>query len=205
MRLVAGLVSGFGNALANSFLIFITVIFILLESNRFSEKLFTIFGENDKHVGEHFADKIRLYMGIKTLMSLATGVLVSLWLWFLDIDYPLLWGMMAFLLNYVPNVGSIIAAAPAVLLALVQFDITIAILVIAGYVVINIVIGNAIEPRFLGKGLNLSPLVVFLSLVFWGWVLGPVGMVLSVPLTILVKLALDENEDTRWIGTVLGS
>lgn len=205
MQMAAGLVAGFGNVLANSFLIFVTVIFILLESNRFTQKMVSIVGEENQSISSAFTEKLRLYMGIKTWMSLATGVLVTLWLWVLDVDYPQLWGVLAFLLNYVPNIGSIIAAAPAVLLALVQFNVEIALLVIAGYAVINVVIGNIVEPRFLGKGLGLSTLVVFLSLVFWGWVLGPVGMVLSVPLTISVKLALDENDDTRWLGTILGS
>jgi predicted PurR-regulated permease PerM len=111
---------------------------------------------------------------------------------------------MAFFLNYVPNIGSIIAAVPAVLLALVQLGLGSALLVAAGYLVINIVIGSLLEPRFMGKGLGLSTLVVFLSLVFWGWVLGPVGMLLSVPLTITVKLALDSKQETRWLGVLLG-
>lgn len=205
MQAVAGIVSGFGNVLANSFLILLTVIFILLESGRFKEKINVIVGAGNSEIYSAFSDKLRLYMGIKTWMSLATGALVASWLWLLGIDYPLLWGMFAFLLNYVPNIGSIIAATPAVLLALVQFDVMTMLLVIGGYVAINIVIGNVVEPKFLGKELDLSTLVVFLSLVFWGWVLGPVGMVLSVPLTISVKLALDENRETRWLGTLLGS
>lgn len=204
MQGVSGIVTGFGSVLANSFLIFVSVIFILLESGRFAEKIAIITDKKNSALYNDFSEKLRLYMGIKTWMSLATGLLVSAWLWFLDVDYPELWGLLAFLLNYVPNIGSIIAAAPAVLLALVQFDLEIAALVLVGYAFINILIGNFVEPRFLGKELDLSTLVVFLSLVFWGWVLGPVGMVLSVPLTISVKLALDENEDTQWLGILLG-
>ena len=111
---------------------------------------------------------------------------------------------MAFLLNYVPNIGSIIAAVPAVLLALVQLGMGTALLVAAGYLVINIIIGSVLEPRFMGKGLGLSTLVVFLSLVFWGWVLGPVGMLLSVPLTIAAKIALEGYSGTRWLAVMLG-
>jgi predicted PurR-regulated permease PerM len=143
-------------------------------------------------------------MGIKTWTSMLTGVLVSLWLWLLGVDHAQLWGVMAFLLNYVPNIGSFIAAVPAVLLALVQLGPGSALLAALGYLVVNIIIGNVIEPRFMGKGLGLSTLVVFLSLVFWGWVLGPVGMLLSVPLTITVKLALDSKPETRWLGVLLG-
>jgi len=204
MQMVANIVSGFGNVLANSFLILVTVIFLLLESGRFSEK-FGLANEGDENnLQQSFTKKLRLYMGIKTWMSIATGLLVTVWLWLLNIDYPQLWGVLAFLLNFIPNIGSIIAAAPAVLLALVQFDVATSLLVATGYIVINVVVGNVIEPRYLGKGLDLSTLIVFLSLVFWGWILGPVGMVLSVPLTISVKLALDESAETRWLGDFLG-
>ena len=97
-----------------------------------------------------------------------------------------------------------IAAIPAVLLALVQLGPGSALMAALGYLVVNLIIGNVLEPRFMGKGLGLSTLVVFLSLVFWGWVLGPVGMLLSVPLTITVKLALDSKPETRWLGVLLG-
>ena len=147
---------------------------------------------------------MRHYIGIKTISSLVTGVLIGLTLWLIGVDYPVLWGLLAFMLNFVPSIGSIIAAVPAILLALVQLGIPVALLVGVVFLVVNIAIGSFIEPRFLGKGLGLSIMVVFFSLIFWGWVLGPVGMLLSVPLTITVKLALDSNPDTRWIGHLLG-
>jgi predicted PurR-regulated permease PerM len=112
--------------------------------------------------------------------------------------------MLAFALNYVPNIGSIIAALPPVLLAIIQVGFFKAMIIAAGFVVINVVIGSVIEPRFMGRGLGLSTLVVFLSLLFWGWVLGPVGMLLSVPLTITAKIALDSREESRWIAVLLG-
>ena len=143
-------------------------------------------------------------MAIKTLTSLATGIFVGIWLAILGIDYPVLWGLVAFLLNYVPNIGSIIAAIPAVLLSFIQIDMFHALFAALGYVIVNIVIGSVIEPRVMGRGMGLSTLVVFLSLVFWGWVLGPVGMLLSVPLTMILKIALEHNEDTRWIAVLLG-
>ena len=116
----------------------------------------------------------------------------------------MLWGTLAFLLNYVPNIGSIIAAIPALLLALVQLGPGAVLWSAIGYLVVNNLVGNVIEPRFMGRGLGLSTLVVFLSLVFWGWVLGPVGMFLSVPLTMTLKIALDSSEETRWIAILLG-
>jgi AI-2 transport protein TqsA len=205
MNMVASILSGFGIVLANSFLIFLTVIFILLEGAHFSRKIKAISDiKGGISFSNEFTDKLRRYMSIKTWTSALTGTLVALWLWLLGVDYPALWGMMAFMLNYVPNIGSIIAAVPAVLLALVQLGTGAALWVMAGYLVINTVVGNVIEPKYMGKGLGLSTLVVFLSLVFWGWVLGTAGMLLSVPLTVAVKLALDSKKETQWLGTLLG-
>ena len=153
---------------------------------------------------EGFLNDVKQYMAIKTWVSLATGVLAAAWTAVLGVDYPLLWGLLAFALNYVPNIGSIIAAVPAVLLALVQLGLFEALMTAGGYVAVNLVMGNVVEPRFMGRGLGLSTLVVFLSLLFWGWVLGPVGMLLSVPLTITAKIALDSRKETRWIAILLG-
>jgi predicted PurR-regulated permease PerM len=183
-----------------------TVIFILLEAASFPAKLQAIKGAPDASLSrwEYFLNDVKQYMAIKTWVSLATGILIAAWVAILGVDFPLLWGLLAFALNYVPNIGSIIAAVPAVLLALVQVGAIKALLLAGGYVTVNLIMGNAIEPRFMGKGLGLSTLVVFLSLLFWGWVLGPVGMLLSVPLTITAKIALDSREDTRWLAVLLG-
>ena len=133
-------------------------------------------------------------MLIKTGTNLATGIIATVWLMILGVDYPLLWGFLTFLFNYVPTVGSIIAAVPPALLALIQFGFVSSLLSLAGYLFINISIGSILEPRILGHGLGLSTLVVFLSLLFWGWVFGPVGMVLSVPLTMTIKIALSNSK-----------
>ena len=138
-------------------------------------------------------------------MSLLTGVLVGILVSALGIDFPLLWGMLAFFFNYIPNIGSILAAVPAVVLAIFQHGLSTALIAAAGYAVINILIGNVIEPRIMGKGLGLSTLVVFISLVFWGWLLGPVGMLLSVPLTMIVKIVMEGFDETRWLSVLLGS
>jgi predicted PurR-regulated permease PerM len=144
------------------------------------------------------------YTALKTVISIVTGVAAALWVWIMGVDFPIIWGVLAFLLNYVPNLGSIVAAIPPVLLGFVQYGWGTAFLVAAGYTVINLVVGNIIEPRFMGHGLGLSTLVVFLSLVFWGWLFGPVGMLLSVPLTMMVKIGLENKEDTRWMAILLG-
>jgi predicted PurR-regulated permease PerM len=146
---------------------------------------------------------VQRYLAMKTLLSAITGLTITAALLILDVDYAVLWGLLAFLLNYIPNIGSIIAAVPAVLLGLVQHGIVIALVVAGIYVLVNVVIGNMVEPRFMGNRLGLSPLVVFISLVFWGWVLGPVGMLLSVPLTMIMKIALEATEEWRWVAVLL--
>ncbi|MBU8921658.1 MAG: AI-2E family transporter [Bacteroidales bacterium] len=207
MQLVAMLFNGLGDVLANGMLILLTVIFILMEASGFPGKLKTIFRDPDRSLAQmgRITENVKHYLAIKTMTSLMTGLLVAVFLFIMRIDYPLLWGLLVFLLNYVPNIGSIIAALPAILQALIQFGPGRALGVAIGYVVINMLIGNFIEPRFMGKGLGLSTLVVFLSLIFWGWVLGPVGMLLSVVLTVTVKIGLESREDTRWMAILLGS
>ena len=205
LGLAGRLLTGLGNALANAFLIVLTVIFLLVEATALPHKWAAMGVSAPSTEGfVRFVASVNAYMAIKGWISLATGALVAIWLAVLGVDYPLLWGLIAFLFNFVPNIGSIIAAVPAVLLALVQLGPAMAALTGGGYVVVNIVMGNVVEPRFMGRGVGLSALVVFLSLVFWGWVLGPVGMLLSVPLTMVVKLALEAREGTGWIATLLG-
>ena len=206
MKLVATGLNSLGNVLTNGLLIITTVIFMLLEATSIPAKLRFIVGEQDSSMApfEKFVGTVKNYMAIKTLVSLGTGILVAVWIFIMGVDYPVLWGMLAFALNYVPNIGSIIAAVPAVLLAIIQVGFFKAMAVAAGFVVINMFIGSVIEPRYMGRGLGLSTLVVFLSLLFWGWVLGPVGMLLSVPLTITAKIALDSRDETRWLAVLLG-
>ena len=207
MKMVRSTLAGFGGILSNTFLIILTLLFILLEASTFPKKLRQI-SRSPTRSGKQarrIIGSINRYMAIKVITSFTTGLLVWFWLWLLDIDFPILWGLSAFLLNFVPTIGSIIAAVPAVVLAIVQAGFGDALLVAAGYLVINIVIGSVLEPHFMGRKLGLSTLVVFVSLVFWGWVLGPVGMILSVPLTMTLKLALENNPGTRAIAIMLGS
>ena len=207
MQVIGNMITGIGGVLTNTILIIVTVIFILLEASGFSEKMRAAFGSSDREPPSFapFMDKFKRYMVIKTIISLVTGIFIAVWLALIGVEYAILWGLLAFLLNFVPNIGSIIAAVPAVLLAIIQLGIAPAVLAAGGYLLVNMVIGNFIEPRFMGRGLGLSSLVVFLSLIFWGWVLGPVGMLLSVPLTMIVKIGLQSGHDTRWISVLLDS
>ncbi len=201
--------TGFGNIMTDGFLILLTISFILVEEVNFIDKIrHSSNSERSEKTIEalgRFAQSINTYMAIKTLVSLATGVLVIIALTIIGVDEPVLWGLLAFMLNFITTLGSILAAVPPVLLAIVQLGVGEAIATAAVYVAVNVIVGSILEPRFMGRGLNLSALVVFLSLVFWGWVLGPVGMLLSVPLTIMVKIALEGSPETKWIGIMLGA
>ena len=196
MGLAANLLNALRDVLTNAFLIIFTMVFILLEASGFSTKF--------RKAGQ-FLRNLGRYLGIKTAVSMATGFLAWLATSLIGLDFALLWGMFAFLLNYVPTIGSIIAAVPAVLLALVQLGVPEAVSTTVAFMAINIAFGNFIEPRLMGYGVGISPLIVFLSLVFWGWVFGPVGMLLSVPLTMTLKMALESSPDTRWIAILIGS
>ena len=196
---------GFGSVLSNGFLILLAVIFMLAEASSFPRKLRDVLANpDDLPYFERVAENINRYFAIKTTISVGTGVVVWVFLSIIGVDFAVLWGLLAFMLNYVPTIGSFIAALPPVLLALVQLGPAHAAVAAIGYVVVNILLGSVVEPRFMGRGLGLSTLVVFLSLVFWGWVLGPVGMLLSVPLTMTVKIALEANPGTQWAAHLLG-
>jgi len=207
MGLAANTLRGLSGVLTNVFMILLTVVFILFEASGFPTKLQAALSDPDDSLSrfQGFIESLNRYLAIKTLFSLFTGIVIWIWLTILGVDYPILWGLLAFLLNYVPNIGSIIAAIPACLLALIQLSVGYALLTVMGYVVVNVTFGSVLEPRFMGRSLGLSTLIVFLSLVFWGWVLGPVGMLLSVPLTMIVKIALESRSDTRGIAILLGS
>lgn len=206
LRIAGRIFTGVGDVLGKIALILIITVFILLEISGFTDKIRAAFPNADpsRSPVSQINQNVRRYLALKTLISLTTGVLVALWLSVLGVDYALLWGLLAFLLNYIPSIGSFIAAIPAVLLAFLQLGAGDAILAALGYLVVNTVIGNFIEPRIMGEGMGLSTLVVFLSLIFWGWVLGPVGMLLSVPLTMIMKIILEESDETRWIAVLLG-
>ena len=206
MKLTVGMLGGFGSALSNIILILLTVTFILLEASSFPVKLRAVLGDPLQAFPQftRFVDDIKRYMIIKTGISLAAGILIGIWLSVLGVDSPVLWGFLAFLLHYVPNVGFIIAAIPAVILAFVQFGIGRAVLTAAGYLAVSFMLGNVVEPRLMGRRLGLSTLVVFLSLIFWGSLLGLIGVVLCIPFTMTLKFACENNKSTRWIAVLLG-
>ncbi len=200
-----------------TFLVLLIMAFILSEAMVFPFKFRAIVGPregerrritktvtNDRRRMTKIVREIQVYLGIKTLMSLITGLLIGALAWLAGLDFPILLGIIGFVLNYIPTVGSIVAAVPAVILSIIQFG-TIGhfILVAGGYGAINMVFGNIIEPNLMGRRLGLSTLVVVLSLLFWAWVWGPVGALLAVPLTMVVKIMLENTEDLRWVAILL--
>jgi predicted PurR-regulated permease PerM len=205
MGVASQLVSQLASVLSDTALIVLTVVFVLMEVASLPRKLRRAIGDPDADLTRYSAwtHKVQRYVAIKTVTSAATGLGVGVALTLLGVDFPLLWGLLAFFLNYIPNIGSIIAAIPPMLLALVQFGVGSLIGVGAVFVAINTVIGNVIEPRWMGRRFGLSSLVVFLSLVFWGWLWGPMGMLLSVPLTMIVKILLESSDQFEPVAKLM--
>ncbi|MDW5376725.1 AI-2E family transporter [Halomonas sp. HP20-15] len=207
-QLVPTFLNSLGSLLTQSVLIILLVIFMLFETLDFRNKVAQSLENPAPSLRrfKEFSYNLKRYLAIKTLISLVTGALIFCACLLLGVKFPLLWGTLAFSLNYIPNIGSALAAVPAVLLTLVMPDggLAKAGILAGAYLVINFVIGNLIEPRVMGRTLGLSTLVAFLSLVVWGWILGPVGMLLSVPLTMTLKIALNSHPETRWLARMLG-
>jgi predicted PurR-regulated permease PerM len=207
LRYLGAIASTLGDVLVTTFIIVIVAIFILLEGSALPDKVRRVDGlsfETWTRLRQILAH-VRRYMFLKTVMSLLTGALIAVWLLAVGVEFPILLGVLAFALNYIPTIGSIVAAAPGILLAFIEFGLGTAALTAFAYVVINIGVSNGIEPRYLGNGLGLSPLVVILSVLFWGWVLGAMGMLIAVPLTMTVKIALESSDDTRWIAVLMSA
>lgn len=200
---VAAQVAGF---LTNTFLVLLIMAFILGEAMVFPFKFRAILGPQagDGKRMTKVIREVQEYLGIKTVVSLATGLLIGLLAWALQLDFPVLLGLIGFVMNYIPTVGSILAAVPALILSVLQFATLGHFVGVAiGYGLINTVFGNIIEPNLMGRRLGLSTLVVILSLLFWAWVWGPVGALLAVPLTMVVKIMLENTEDLRWVAILL--
>jgi predicted PurR-regulated permease PerM len=199
-----------GGALSSIMLIVLMVIFMLSEVGLIKRKLawhLKAHSEAEDQFGglSDLTILLSTYIKIKAAVSLLTGILIWLGLSLMGIKYPVLWGLLAFLLNFIPTVGSIIAAFPVLLLALLHLDPVLLMMIAALYLVVNIVVGNFIEPVWMGGEVGLTTLAVFISMIFWGWLFGPVGMFLSVPLTIAVKHLSLRNPHTLWLAALLSN
>ncbi|MFD1806779.1 AI-2E family transporter [Pasteurella oralis] len=210
MNFVSRVFLSFSGVVTNIFVLMLVVIFMLSEAPFAKHKLAVVFSSNSQDIAkeERYINRVLQgvisYLGVKTLTSLLTGFCIYLLLEASNVQYAILWATLGFLLNYIPNIGSIIAAIPIVVQALLLNGFPTGIGVAIGITVINMVVGNILEPRMMGRTLGLSTLVVFLSLLFWGWLLGTVGMLLSVPLTMALKIALEASPTTLKYALLLG-
>jgi AI-2 transport protein TqsA len=205
-RIVATAFTEVARALSSLALVLLIVAFLLVELLGIEEKLRFVFKHPELGI-EQFrraAAHVQLYILVKSGANLLTGILVTLWLAAFRVDFALLWGVCAFMLSYIPTIGTLLLAIPVLAVTLLQYGFGTSLVVGMGYMLINTAIGALVEPRVFGQALGLSPLVVFVSMVCWGWLWGPIGAVLSVPLTVVVKIALAYVEGYEWLSRMLG-
>ena len=204
--LVGGTVRGVASFISLMFLTLVVMVFMLAETLGLSGKLREAFGERAdllRHV-ESITQTTQRYVAVKTFVSALVGLAVGILTAVLGIEFPVVWAVIAFFLHYIPNFGAFVAAIPTVFFALAQYGWSQALLVTAGYLVIGSVLGNILEPALLGRRVGLSPLAVLLCIVFWGWVWGPIGMILSVPVTVILKITFEHSEQLKWLSILLG-
>lgn len=207
MTVVAELFERLTALLSKALLVALLVLFMLFEAGPWRTKMAYVLRRPTQDL-PRFANatrEVQTYLVVKSALSVVTGVLCGGWAAICGVDFPLLWGLLAFLLNYIPTLGILIATIPPVAVALIQLGPAGALVVLGGYGVINFTLGNLVEPRIMGRALGLSPVVVFTSMVFWGWLWGPIGALLAVPLTMVIKIAMANIEDLRWAAVLLGS
>ena len=204
---VFNFIGGAAGFLKDFTFVVILMIFFLSEAGGFSRKLIAIRRANgpDFAAFTETAKDVQKYLGIKTLISFITGILAAAVTGWLGLEFALLWGMVAFIFNYIPAIGSIIASIPPTLLALVDKSPGTALAVLIGFLIINMILGNFVEPMLLGRRFGISTAVVVLSVVFWGWLWGITGMFLAVPLTMLLKVTLNDSDEFKWFAVFLGS
>lgn len=208
MGFTASTLNGMGNVLGQTFIIVLIGLFMLFEMDSFPIKYQIIKADKNEPRKYNFniiIQNVRNYLGIKTLTSLATGLIIALGLKLIGIQFAFFWGLIAFLMNYIPNIGSLLAAIPALLFAIIADGLTGFLWTGGLYLAVNLIVGSIIEPKIMGEGLGLSTLVVLLSLIFWGWVFGPIGMFLSVPFTMTLKIILETSSSSKWLSVLLDS
>ncbi|GHD95474.1 MULTISPECIES: AI-2E family transporter [Pseudocitrobacter] len=206
MTLATALMTQLSGAMTSIVLLIMTVVFMLFEARHVPYKMrFALVNPQVHIAGLHRALKgVSHYLALKTFISVMTGVIVWLGLLLLDVQFALMWGVLAFLLNYIPNIGSVISAIPPMIQALLFNGYYECLMVGALFLVVHMVLGNILEPRVMGHRLGMSTLVVFLSLLIWGWLLGPVGMLLSVPLTSVCKIWMETTKGGSKLAILLG-
>jgi len=207
LSLGSGLVGRVASFFGTTFIVLILTVFMLTEARPFGRRFTAICDARGPNFARMFAatKDVQRFLGIKTLVSLITGILAGILCRACGLDFFILWAILAYTLNYVPVIGSIIAGIPPTILAVLAYDLPRGLIIVAGYGCINIFIGNVVEPSLMGRRFGLSTLVVIVSVLFWGWLWGPVGMLLAVPLTMIIKVALDHSYEFHWLAVAMTS
>jgi AI-2 transport protein TqsA len=200
------ILSGIAGFLSDLFLILVIMLFLLAEGPAMMDRLRAGTSGDNPQVERltTIGRSVVRQFGLRAIVNLVTGAGVTVLLFFLGVDFPLLWGILTFFLSFVPYIGLVLAVTPAVVLALAEFGVSRAVLVIAGVIVINILAENVLSPMMMGRGLNISPTIVFLSFVFWAWLLGGPGAFLALPITLFVAVMFDTFPETRWLASLIG-
>ena len=200
------ILSGIAGFLSDLFLILVIMLFLLAEGPAMMDRLRAGASGDNPQVERltTIGSSVVRQFGLRAIVNLVTGAGVTILLFSLGVDFPLLWGILTFFLSFVPYIGLVLAVTPAVVLALAEFGVSRAVLVIAGVIVINILAENVLSPMMMGRGLNISPTIVFLSFVFWAWLLGGPGAFLALPITLFVAVMFDTFPETRWLASLIG-
>jgi AI-2 transport protein TqsA len=203
---IGAVLGGVADFLSNLFLILVIVLFLLAEGPAMMNRLRASTGLEHPQVARLtvFGRSVVRQLGLRAIVNLATAAGVVLLLLVLRVDFPLMWGILTFFLSFIPWIGLPLAVAPAVVLAFAEHGLTNAVLVILGVIVINVLAENALSPMLMGRGLSISPTVLFIGFIFWAWLLGGPGAFLAAPLTIFLILMLETFPETRWLASVMG-
>lgn len=201
LKFIGGLTSTLGNLAV----LVLIMAFLMMEAVRYPQKLRDAFQATAASTQrlDKFVQSMRSYVVINTIFGLAAGAANAVLLLFIGVDLAIFWGVLSFLLSFLPNIGFVLALVPPALLALLQFGLARALMVLIGFTLINFLIDNVIKPRFFGDSLDIAPAVVVISLVFWGWLLGPVGALLAVPLSISARFLMESHDESRWLGHLM--
>src|SRR5215216_4116478 len=203
---VGTILSGIAGFLSDLFLILMIMLFLLGEGPAMMNRLRASVAEDNPQVARLTAvgQSVVRQFGLRAIVNLVTGAGVTVLMFLLGVDFPLLWGILTFFLSFVPYIGLVLAVAPAVVLALAEFAVSRAVMVIVGVIVINILAENVLSPMLMGRGLNISPTIVFLSFIIWAWLLGGPGAFLALPITLFIAVMFDTFPETRWLASLIG-
>src|SRR5215212_2165047 len=203
---LGAILSGIAGFLSDFFLILVIMLFLLAEGPAMMNRLRASASTDNPQVANltTVGRSVVRQFGLRAIVNLVTGAGVTVLLFLLGVDFPLLWGILTFFLSFVPYIGLVLAVTPAVVLALAEFGVSRAVLVIVGVVVINVLAENVLSPVMMGRGLNISPTIVFLSFIIWAWLLGGPGAFLALPITLFIAVMLDTFPETRWLASLMG-